>query len=298
MGIRKDLKNNKIRLNDLFYDIKNLNKKEIEMKYNCNVFEIRKVLLENGYKVLTSKEYTDNKINNEILNLFNKNMKISEISNLISMSEDTIYDRLKKLNIDYKTIELNLTHIYPKLDGEEFKIYKDSNLAVSNKGRVWLFESKRFAKLHTKNDKNFGYMYTTINKKHKLVHRMVAEMFIENENPKEFIEVNHKDMDRTNNCVENLEWCTRSENIKHMLRDEENYKRCLVRAMDAGMKNAKMVRCIEDGKIFKSLSEASRFYEIKGVESISRVCTGKNKSTKLKDGTKLSFEFYKGENNE
>ncbi len=48
----------------------------------------------------------------------------------------------------------------------------------------------------------------------KLVHRLVAELFIYN--PYNHIEVNHKDKDTTNNCVDNLEWCTRRTNNIHM----------------------------------------------------------------------------------
>ena len=45
------------------------------------------------------------------------------------------------------------------------------------------------------------------------VHRMVAETYIEN--PEGKGEVNHIDCDRANNVVENLEWCTHSENMRH-----------------------------------------------------------------------------------
>lgn len=47
------------------------------------------------------------------------------------------------------------------------------------------------------------------------VHRMVAEAFIPN--PDNLPEVNHKDNNRTNNCVDNLEWCTHVYNIQYSI---------------------------------------------------------------------------------
>lgn len=66
--------------------------------------------------------------------------------------------------------------------------------------------------------KKWGYLrvrlYTHQGKsKHILVHRVVANTFLDN--PKNLPEVNHKDKNTSNNCVDNLEWCTSQYNSRH-----------------------------------------------------------------------------------
>lgn len=50
-------------------------------------------------------------------------------------------------------------------------------------------------------------------KKHKLIHRLVAQTFLEN--PMNLPQVNHKDFNKSNNTVSNLEWCTEEYNNKY-----------------------------------------------------------------------------------
>jgi hypothetical protein len=67
---------------------------------------------------------------------------------------------------------------------------------------------------------NSGYEMTWLSKNNKskgrTVHRLVAEAFITN--PDNLPQVNHKDGNKLNNCVENLEWTSRSQNMKHLFR--------------------------------------------------------------------------------
>ena len=60
---------------------------------------------------------------------------------------------------------------------------------------------------------NDGYTFMTISGKQIPIHRFVANAFIPN--PENKPEINHKDGNKKNNCVDNLEWVTRSENQKH-----------------------------------------------------------------------------------
>ena len=80
---------------------------------------------------------------------------------------------------------------------------------ISNMGRVKSIKFNKEKILFLQKDK-YGYLRVGLRKMGKLknyfVHRLVAEAFIPN--PNNLPIVNHKDENKQNNCVENLEWCT------------------------------------------------------------------------------------------
>lgn len=90
--------------------------------------------------------------------------------------------------------------------------------SISNMGRIYSHISHKYLKLQGK-----AYLFITLVKgldKHQYyVHRLVANAFLPNPNPDVFTELNHKDEDKTNNCVTNLEWCTHKYNCQYGTRN-------------------------------------------------------------------------------
>lgn len=144
---------------------------------------------------------------------------------------------------------------------------------VSDKGEIRNKKTKRI--LHQFVGKD-GYVRTQFDGKTKTVHRIVAKAFLKTSKNKLF--VNHKDGNKQNNNVSNLEWCTSSENQKHAYK--HNLKTRLI-----GSKNGRSKLTNENVEfIKKNYVPCSKIYGAKALskrfgvapQTISAVITGQN----------------------
>lgn len=161
---------------------------------------------------------------------------------------------------------------------EQWKNIKgyDGKYQVSDLGRV---RSLKFGKerVLVGCKQKYGYLLVNLCKDGKvktcLLHRLVAEAFIPN--PYGLTEVNHKDEDKTNNAVSNLEWCTHKYNI--------NYGTCIERrakALTNYPSTSKVVyQYTKDGTLVRSYPSVMEAERRTGYDQgyITDCCNGKHK---------------------
>ena len=103
----------------------------------------------------------------------------------------------------------------------------------------------------------FGYARVNLRIAHSrdyksyFVHRLVASAFLENKD--NLAEVNHKDCNRLNNKVDNLEWMSKEDNIRYSFTHGN--------ASNKGLKNPNAKLDLNDIKAIRSLKATNRFYD-------------------------------------
>lgn len=144
------------------------------------------------------------------------------------------------------------------------------NYEVSTHGRVKSLNYNRTGEIKIMQLNLNGRKYFQVRlrknneKKTCLVHRLVAEAFIPN--PNNLPLVNHINEDKTDNRVENLEWCTESYNV--------SYGTSQKRRVEA---IGKKVKCVETGIIYCSTQECARQTGL-SQSRIWECCVGKRKT--------------------
>lgn len=159
-------------------------------------------------------------------------------------------------------------------DGELYEDYE-----VSDDGHIRSLNYRNTGKTQTlqlafSTDKYLQCnVYKNKQRKHISIHIAIAHTFpdkIPNDNPTEKTQINHKNEDKTDNRVENLEWTTPKENSNYGTRNE---------------RISRKVRCIETGVVYSGLRQAERETGIDHSQ-IAKNCRGKSKSCKG-----LHFEY-------
>ena len=142
---------------------------------------------------------------------------------------------------------------------------------VSNLGRVKSLKRCNDKIMSLRRDKD-GYILVNLWKNHERktfkVHRLVSQTFITN--PQNLPQVNHKDEDKTNNRVENLEWCDSKYN--------NNYGTHIQRSAEKQSKP--VLQLTKDGEFIREWKSASDVERNLGYSqgNITKCCLGKYKS--------------------
>ena len=125
---------------------------------------------------------------------------------------------------------------------EEWKIFtQDTNYEISNFGQVRAIGSVSYRKPRFD---NHGYLRVNLrNEKTYHIHRMVAQEFLEPDITRTF--VNHKNNVPWDNRINNLEWCTHSENMLHSVKIGAHYRGEHIHTVKLTEEQAKHIKYID-----------------------------------------------------
>jgi hypothetical protein len=129
---------------------------------------------------------------------------------------------------------------------------------IYSDGKVYSNKSKKFIKPHIENGYYRIGLYIDGKPKTYKLHRLIGECFIENPEGKN--QINHKDCNKLNNDVSNLEWCNNSENQLHAYQNGLNVSI-----------HKKLVLDLETGVYYDSATELANLIGMNRVTLIGRL---------------------------
>lgn len=181
-----------------------------------------------------------------------------------------------------------MKEIWKDIEGYE-DLYQVSNLGnVRSLDRYITYSTGRVQLLRGKllkcSEQSTGYytvgLYDINHKSTTLsVHRLVASAFLDNS--ANLPEVNHKDGNKANNAVSNLEWATEMDNNHH--------------ARKTGLNRAELspqcrpVRCVETSEIFYSVEETARHFKVNSSLILDRI-ENTNRKNRVLPGIHFQYE--------
>lgn len=159
---------------------------------------------------------------------------------------------------------------------------------VDSWGRKYKIKGKMIKNKINKKGYLFTYLSKNGNNKNYQTHRLVAEAFLDKNDFKycededlskidlNDLQVNHKDENKTNNNVDNLEYCTAKYNIRYGTTIERRSNAIRGRKIYS---LRKQVRCVETNTIYSGIVEATKDIGLKSSSPIIACCKGRRKTS-------------------
>jgi len=149
---------------------------------------------------------------------------------------------------------------------------------VSNFGRLKSFKEIKTGRVLSNKNKNGGYFSVVLSitrgaVRYTRMHRLVAEAFIQN--PNGLPEVNHKDCNRQNDHIDNLEWVSKKQNIAHAVKTKPSFLDGMKR-YNQKIRPMPIIQLSLDGSYIRTYANSTEAHKATGVcqRNILQVASG------------------------
>lgn len=145
-----------------------------------------------------------------------------------------------------------------KFENKEYAVlFRFGYLAISKDGYVINLNNNNIVKSPLTREINNvdSYRYYSIENERHLVHRLMLEAWVYNDDPLKKIYSNHKDLNKHNNVLSNLEWATPQENTKHLFKSDGSQQNITSRIKHKDSKEIKTFYSIKEMCNFLNITQ-------------------------------------------